>query len=168
MAAVLLLGVCSASALALQQPVQRRPVPPTAPPQPTIQAAAPPAPAVPAAPTESMLGLPIYPAAQFIASFDAGRGQRYYLFGSTISFTDMVTYYRSALKQKGELVFEAPATQMFEVCKFREDSMAFPPGVTVKDYTWGGSAGYLNPKPGAQPARFPTIIQLVTVPDSDR
>ena len=115
-----------------------------------------------------MLGLPIYPAAQFIASFDAGRGQRYYLFGSTISFTDMVNYYRLALKQKGELVFDAPATQMFEVGKFREDTMAFPPSVTVKDYTWGGSAGYLNPKPGAQPARFPTIIQLVAVPEGDR
>lgn len=115
-----------------------------------------------------MLGLPIYPAAQFIASYDAGRGQRYYLFGSTIGFTDMVTYYRSALKQKGELIYEAPAIHMFEMGKFREDTMAFPPGVTVKDYTWGGSAGYLNPVPGGQPARFPTIIQLVAVPESDR
>ena len=39
--------------------------------------------------------------------------------------------------------------------------MAFPPSVTVKDYTWGGSAGYLNPKRGKQPARFKTIIQIV-------
>lgn len=115
-----------------------------------------------------MLGLPIYPAAQFIASYDAGRGQRYYLFGSAIGFTDMVNYYRTALKQKGELVFETPAIHMFEVGKFREDTMAFPPGVTVKDYTWGGSAGYLNPVPGAQPARFPTIVQLVAVPEGDR
>ena len=29
-------------------------------------------------PTEAMLGVPIYPGAQFIASYDAGRGQRYY------------------------------------------------------------------------------------------
>ena len=42
-------------------------------------------------------------------------------------------------------------------------TMAFPPGVTVKDYTWGGSQGYLNPKRGAEPARFRTIIQIVPV-----
>ena len=40
--------------------------------------------------------------------------------------------------------------------------MAFPPGVTVKDYTWAGSHGYLNPKRGAEPARFKTIIQIVS------
>jgi hypothetical protein len=42
--------------------------------------------------------------------------------------------------------------------------MAFPPGVTVKDWTWGGSQGYPNPKHGAQPARFPTIIMIVPAP----
>jgi hypothetical protein len=42
--------------------------------------------------------------------------------------------------------------------------MAFPPSVTVKDYTWGGSQGYLNPKRGAKPARFITIIQIVPAP----
>jgi hypothetical protein len=42
--------------------------------------------------------------------------------------------------------------------------MAFPPSVTVKDYTWGGGAGYLNPKPGGKPSRFPTIIQIVPNP----
>jgi hypothetical protein len=31
----------------------------------------------------------------------------------------------------------------------------------VKDYTWGGSPGYLNPKRGAEPARYKTIIQIV-------
>ena len=30
-----------------------------------------------AAPTEATLGVPIYPGAQFLASYDAGRGQRY-------------------------------------------------------------------------------------------
>ena len=42
--------------------------------------------------------------------------------------------------------------------------MAFPPGVTVKDWTWGGSQGYPNPKLGAQPARYPTIIMIVPPP----
>jgi len=50
---------------------------------------------------------------------------------------------------------------MFEVGRFREETMAFPPGVTIKDYTWNGSPGYLNPKKNGQPARFPSIIQIV-------
>src|SRR5947207_11737907 len=47
------------------------------------------------APTESMLGLPLYPGLQFIASYDAWRDQRYYLFGSTRSLGDWVAYYRT-------------------------------------------------------------------------
>ena len=34
------------------------------------------------APPEAVLGAPIYPNAQFLTSYDAGRGQRFYLFGS--------------------------------------------------------------------------------------
>jgi hypothetical protein len=37
--------------------------------------------------------------------------------------------------------------------------------VTVKDYTWNGSAGYMNPKRTGQPARFPSIIQIVPAPE---
>ena len=115
-------------------------------------------------PTEQTLGMPLYPGAEFITSYDAGRGQRYYLFGTNASFTEIVNYYKTTLKQKGELVFEEPPIHMFDVGRFREETMAFPPGVTVKDYTWGGSQGYLNPKRGAQPARFRTIIQIVPAP----
>jgi hypothetical protein len=114
-------------------------------------------------PTAAMLGLPIYPNAQFITSYDAGRGQRYYLFGTNSSFKEMVSYYSVVLDERGDLVFDAPATHMFEVGRFREKEMAFPPGVTVKDYTWSGSEGYLNPT-GGEPARFRTIIQLVPAP----
>jgi hypothetical protein len=141
--------------------------------QPTVLPAPPPeAPAVttaPAAekpPTEQTLGLPIYPGAQFISSYDAGRGQRFYIFGSAASFVDLVTFYRTALKQKGDLIFDAPATHQFEVGKFREETMAFPPGVTIKDYQSDVSQGYPNPKVGAQPARFPTVIQIVPVQQS--
>ena len=122
-----------------------------------------PAPPRPEAPTETTLGLPIYPAAQFIGSYDAGRGQRYYIFGSAAPFTDLVAYYRTALKQKGEIVFESPATYSFEVGRYREETMAFPPGVTIKDFQSAVSEGYPNPKPGGQPARFRTIIQFVPV-----
>lgn len=122
-----------------------------------------PAPGSEAQPTEATLGVPVYPGAQFITSYDAGRGQRYYLFGSAASFVDLVTYYRSVLKEKGEVVFDVPATHQFDVGKFNDETMAFPPGVTVKDFQSNVSQGYPNPKPGGQPARFPTIIQIVPV-----
>jgi hypothetical protein len=115
-------------------------------------------PAVAGEPTEQTLGLPIYPGAQFIASYDAGRGQRYYLFGVNTDFAQIVAYYRTSLKQRGELVFEAPPIHMFEVGRFREETMAFPPGVTVKDYA---PEGYLSMKRPAAPERFRTIIQIV-------
>jgi hypothetical protein len=141
---------------------------PTAPP-PATQSGKPPAVAPPAAaptgqneaPSEASLGVQIYPGAEFLASFDAGKGQRYYLFGSSTPFAEIVNYYRTTLKQKGELIYDEPAIHEFDIGKFKEESMAFPPSVTVKDYTWGGSAGYLNPKRGKQPARFKTIIQIV-------
>jgi hypothetical protein len=116
------------------------------------------------APTEAALGLPIYPTAEFITSYDAGRGQRYYLFGTNASFADIVAYYRSILKQRGELVYEEPPVHMFDVGRFREETMAFPPGITVKDYTWGGSPGYLNPFTGVQGQRYKTVIQIVPQP----
>lgn len=149
------------------QPFPRRTQPATQQPAtlPPAQQPAPPAlPADPTAPSEAALGFVIYPAAQFIASYDAGRGQRYYLFGATASFAELVTFYRTALSERGNLVFEEPPTHMFEVGRFRDETMAFPPGVTIKDYTWGGSKGYPNPKRPANPERFPTIIMIVPPP----
>jgi hypothetical protein len=156
------------------QPFPGRPnVPRPTPPPPTTQPPAAPSkppdtsrPSTPAeeAPSEATLGFPVYPSAQFITSYDAGRGQRYYLFGSEIPFAALVKYYQSALKARGTLVFDAPATHIFEVGRFREETMAFPPGVTIKDYTWNGGSGYLNPKKNGQPARFPSIIQIVPAP----
>jgi hypothetical protein len=110
------------------------------------------------------LGVPIYPGAQFITSYDAGRGQRYYLYGTESDFAQIVGWYRTTLKQKGELVFDEPPVHMFEIGRYKEETMAFTPSVTVKDYTWAGSAGYINPKRGATPARFKTIIQVVPNP----
>ena len=137
------------------------------PPAPASQVPAPPVSDPPAAgvatPTEATLGVPIYPGAQFITSYNAGRGQRYYIFGTTASFVDLVTYYRTTLKQRGELTYEVPATHEFDVGKFDEDRMAFPPGVVIKDFQSDVSQGYPNPKPGGQPARFPTVIQIVPV-----
>jgi hypothetical protein len=117
-----------------------------------------------AAPTEATLGMPVYPNAEFITSYDAGRGQRYYLFGTNTSFAETVAYYRNTLKSRGELVYEEPPIHSFDVGRFREETMAFPPGVTVKDYTWGGSNGYLVPMAGGKSQRFRTVIQIVPAP----
>ena len=111
-----------------------------------------------------MLGAPIYPAAQYLASYDAGRGQRFYLFGTNSSFDEMVGYYAAMLDDGGDRVFDAPATHQFETARFRDESMDYRPSVTVKDYTWNGSAGYLNPSLGTGPERFITLIQFATTP----
>lgn len=125
----------------------------------TPSLAAPEAPA--GAPDEASLGVPLYPGAQFLSAFDAGKGQRYYLYGTPASFLQVVTFYRGSLKTKGDVVFEAPPTHAFDVGRFREETMAFPPSVTIKDYQSQISQGYPNPKAGAEPARFPTVIQIV-------
>ncbi len=115
------------------------------------------------APAEGTLGVPIYPNAVFLTSYDAGRGQRFYLYGATASHAELVAYYRTLLKERGTQVFDQPLTHIFEVGRYNESTMAFPPSVTVKDYS-AAAGGYLNPKPGAQPERFPTIIQVVPAP----
>ncbi len=146
-------------------PAPARPV--TPPPQTPAQTPAPTTQAQPAPagdPNPATLGVPLYPSAQFIASYDAGRGQRYYLYGVTASFAELVTYYRTQLRERGTLVFEEPPMHMFEIGRFRDETMAFPPGVTIKDWTAGGSQGYPNPKRGAQPARFASVIMIVPPP----
>ena len=118
----------------------------------------------PAVPTEAALGLPVYPTAQFITSYEAGGGQQFHLFGTNSTFTEMINYYRVILDERGDRVFDAPvATHVFEVGRFREREMAFPPSVTIKDYTGNGSGGFLNPN-GGEPAQFRTVIQLVPAP----
>lgn len=148
-------------------PTTRPPAPAPAQPAPTRPPSAPVVPppaAAPPAPTAQSLGLPIYPAAQYLATYDAGSGQKYVLFGTTAGFAEIVGYYKTQLKEGGELVFREPATHTWDVGRFREETMVFPPGVTVKDFTWGGSKGYPNPRLNGQPERFPTIIMLVPQP----
>jgi len=155
-----------------QPPPATTPAKPPAPTSPTPQVPAPKASAPQApspqgtdvVPTEAALGAPIYPSSVFLTSYDAGRGQRFYIFGSTIPYAELVAYYKTVLKQKGDELFEAPPTYQFDTAKFRDEAMAFAPSVTIKDYTYGGSAGYPNPKKGGDPARFPSVIQIVPAP----
>lgn len=171
MSGALLVALCSGPAAALQQPQVPRPFPtPEARPdepgsQVGQQTGA--TPALPAAeadvPTEATLGVPIYPTAQYLASYDAGRGQRFHLFGTTAPFGEMVRYYSEMLDERGRRVYTAPALHQFETARFRDEFMDYRPSVTIKDYTWNGSDGYPNTASG-DPAAFPTIIQITTLP----
>jgi hypothetical protein len=174
---MLLAATAGLPVLAQRQPVPRpfptpgttpaRPAPARpAPVAPASEAAAP-APTVAAAdaPTEQTLGVPIYPSAQYLASYDAGRGQRFHLFGTSAAFANLVRYYSVVLRERGRRVYDAPAIHQFETARFRDREMNFRPSVTIKDYTWNGAAGYIHAAPGAAAATFPTIIQITTLPE---
>ena len=174
---MLLVGATTVPLPAQRQPVPRPfPTPGAAParpaPAPGADAAAQPAadaatPPVTAAdaPTEATLGVPIYPSARHITSYDAGRGQRFHLFGTSARFADMVRYYSVVLRERGRRVYDAPPIHQFETARFRDNQMDFRPSVTVKDYAWNGAAGYIHAAPGADAATFPTIIQITTLPE---
>ena len=107
-------------------------------------------------------GLPIYPTAEFIDGFDAGSGQRYYLYGTDMPFEDIVAYYRNVLKNGGRELFREPPMRQFDLGRYQENSMAYPPSVVVKDYTWNGAPGYLAVT-GTAEKRYRTVIQIVPV-----
>lgn len=145
----------------------QRPAPAAAAPAPAPPLTAQSAPAADPTPTAETLGVAVFPGAQLLGSYDAGRGQRYYLYGTTASFVELLGYYRTQTGERGDLVFKDPPTHMFtggSLARYREETMAFPPSVTVKDWTSGGSPGYLNPAPGAQPRYYPTVIMIVPPP----
>ena len=117
----------------------------------------------PAAPTsESPIAAPLYPAAQFLEVIDAGKGQQFHLYGTDASFGDIVNYYKTTLKNGGRVLFQAPAMHQFDLGRYSEESMSYPPSVVIKDYTWNGAEGYLHVS-GATSKRYKTIIQIVPV-----
>jgi hypothetical protein len=107
-------------------------------------------------------GVPVYPTAEHIGTFDAGAGQQFVLYGSNLPYAEVVSYYRTVLKNGGNEVFRAPMppTHQFNLGRFNEERMAFPPSVVVKDYTWNNSPGYLHVV-GTTEKRYKTIIQIV-------
>ena len=121
-----------------------------------------------AVPTEEELGTTLYPNSTYLSSYGAGGGQEFHLFGTNATFVNMVRYYRVILRERGDRVFDAPATHQFDIGRFDDDRMAFRPSVTVKDYTWNGSPGYLNPVSDTDPPAFATIIQFTTAPPDAR
>jgi hypothetical protein len=175
LATALILG--SSNVSAQQQPPPPLPFPrsgggppPSAPaPAPSTPASPALPPAAPASrpladvPTDASLGVPgiIYGNAEFLESFDIGRGQRCYLFGTNAGFIELVAYYKQVLKDGGRELFKAPAMQQFDLGRFQEQSMSAQPAVVVKDYAVG--EGYLHVS-GTQSKRFRTVIQIVPAP----
>jgi hypothetical protein len=140
--------------------------PPAPPPVPSAPAPTPPAPTVETPPlpanAQAPQGLPVYPTAEFIDGFDAGSGQRYYLYGTDMPFEDIVAYYRNTLKNGGRELFREPPMRQFDLGRYQENTMAYPPSVVVKDYTWNGGTGYLAVS-GTTEKRYRTIIQIVPI-----
>jgi hypothetical protein len=151
---VVLAGVLSALAAERTAVSAQVPVPfPTAGSRPAVQT-----------PPDASLGLPVYPASTFLETMDAGKGQQYYLYGTDTPFEDIVTYYKNTLRNGGRQIFQAPQIHQFELGRFDEDAMAFPPSVVVKDYTWNGAQGYLYVA-GTTSTRYKTVIQIVRPPE---
>jgi hypothetical protein len=166
-----------ACAIAAPAHAQAPPPPPKPKPFPTTGSTAPPpkpavvtppaqdAPPVPppaGSPTvQDLNGTPVYPGADYLDSFDAGRGQRYYLYGTNTPYADIVTYYKNILKNSSNReIFRAPAMHQFDLGRFEEETMAHPPSVVVKDYGWNESNGYLVVT-GTTEKRYKTVIQIV-------
>ena len=132
--------------------------PATPPAKPNEAPAPPPAPAAPS--PQVLAGAPLYPAADFLDTYDAGRGQKYFIYGTNAPYLDIINYYRQQLGGGGRELFRAPPMQQFDLGRFDEQTMAYPPSVVVKDYAWNGAAGYLFIS-GTTEKRYRTIIQIV-------
>jgi hypothetical protein len=135
---------------------------------PSAQAAAAPAPApAETPPPEAVLGAPVYPNSTFLGSYDAGLDQRYYLFGTPAAYSQVLAFYKTALKKGGDEVFDIPPIWTFEIGRYREQTMVYPPSVTVRDHVAGGGKGYLYAA-GTEAQRFPTVIQIVPPAPGER
>lgn len=107
-----------------------------------------------------LTGVPIYPGSQLLSSFDAGRGQSVFLFGTDMPYSDVVAYYKNQLRSSGSEIFRAPLLHQFDLATFRAETMSYRPSVVVKDYTGAETKGYLHVS-GTTEKRFQTVIQVV-------
>ena len=107
------------------------------------------------------VGVPLYPGAVLIGKFEANPAQPFYLYGTTSAYANVVEYYRQVLKDRGRQLFGGPMHQ-FDLGRFRRETMALQPALTVKDYTWNGREGYVHVD-GNEVTKFPTVIQVVPV-----
>lgn len=164
-----LTGLAQTSGVPVPRPFPGAPAPP-GPSAPRTPAPAAPAPAAsqpasppveaPSAPAGPDLGVPLYPTADYLESIDAGSGQQYHLYGTATPYGEIVAYYRTVLKNGGREIYRTPGTYQFELGRYDDDRMAYPPSVVIKDYAGEESGGYLFPS-GTTEKRYATIIQVV-------
>lgn len=141
-------------------PAAPPPAPTPAPPvETTPQPIATPAPPAAASGPE-IPGVPLYPTAEFLDTIDAGSGQQYYLYGTHAPYRDIVNYYRTVLRNSGREIYRSPGVYQFDLGRFNESRMAYPPSVVVKDYAESNPSGFLFVS-GTTETRFQTIIQIV-------
>lgn len=107
-----------------------------------------------------LAGVPIFPGAELLSSFDTGRGQAVFTFGTDLPYSDIVAYYKTQLRSSGTEIFRAPLMQQFDLGPFRAETMAYRPSVVVKDYSAPDSTGYLHVS-GTTEKRYRTVIQIV-------
>ena len=137
---------------------------PTSTPAPTAKPGTP-AQAPPAGPQDGgnldprLAGIPIYPGAELLSSFDTGRGQWVFTLGTDMPYSDIVAYYKNQIRSSGTEVFRTPLIHQFDLGQFRADTMAYRPGVVVKDYS-ADTQGYLHVS-GTTEKRYRTVIQIV-------
>ena len=116
----------------------------------------------PPATQDPALGLPMYPGAQLLTTYDAGPGQKVYVYGTSAAYPTVVEFFKTALKERGRALFGGPMHQ-FDLGRYRRETMTLQPALTVKDYTWNGREGYVHVS-GRQVIKYPTVIQIVPAP----
>ena len=156
--AALLAGVLAA---ATTLTAQQAPRPFPGAPRPAAQETAPQTPDATTPAIDPAIGVPLYPGAVLIGKFDANPAQPFYLYGTQSAYANVVEYYRTVLKDRGRQLFDGPMHQ-FDLGRFRRETMALQPALTVKDYTWNGREGYVHVN-GLEVVKFPTVIQVVPV-----
>jgi hypothetical protein len=114
------------------------------------------------APTDPLLaGIPLYPCAVYLETFDVGTNQRLFAFGTNDAYLDVVQFYKTQLKKSGEEVSKLPAIYQFERGAFDSGTMTQRPGIIVKDYAWPAvTDAYLHVS-GTTGTRYRTVIQVI-------
>jgi hypothetical protein len=106
-----------------------------------------------------LAGIPIYTGAELLSSFDTGRGQWLFTFGTDMPYSDVIAFYKSQVRSSGTEIFKTPLVHQFDLGQFRSETMVYRPGVVVKDYS-GDTQGYLHVT-GTTEKRYRTVIQIV-------
>ena len=106
-----------------------------------------------------LAGIPIYPGAELLSSFDTGRGQWVFTLGTDMPYSDIVAYYKNQIRSSGTEIFKTPLIHQFDLGQFRSETMVYRPGVVVKDYSTD-TQGYLHVT-GTVEKRYRTVIQIV-------